>query len=111
LLDRWATGYITQLLQVTHAQWIYQCLLVLDCTSGIIINLHKTELLEKIANQISLRVDTLLENDEYLLKCNLTDLATTNSERQEYLLLAIKSAREASLLHHKTTQQKCILNL
>jgi hypothetical protein len=93
------TGFITQLLQVTHAQWIYQGLLVHNRTSGIIINLHKTELPEEIGNQLSLGADTLLEDDKYLLECNLLDLATTNGKQQEYWQLAIKAAREASLLH------------
>ncbi len=100
LPDRWATGFITLLLQVSHAQWIYRCLLVHNCSSGMIINLHKTELLEEIASQLSLGVDTLLEDDKYLLKGNLMDLATTNGEQQEYQLLAIKAARKACLLHH-----------
>jgi hypothetical protein len=33
LTTRWITGLITQLLQVTHMQWIYCCMLVQDCTN------------------------------------------------------------------------------
>ncbi len=32
---RWISGLITQLLQVTQTQWIYQCILVHDCTIGM----------------------------------------------------------------------------
>jgi hypothetical protein len=52
-------GFITQLLQVTHGQWIYWCLLVHDHTSGILAILHKTELLEEIANQLLMGANTL----------------------------------------------------
>ena len=62
-------GLITQLLQVTHAEWIYQCLLVHNSTSGTLINLHKTELLEEIANQLSMGAENLMEDDKYLLEC------------------------------------------
>ena len=62
-------GLITQLLQVTHAEWIYQCLLVHNSTSGMLINLHKTELLEEIANQLSMGAENLMEDDKYLLEC------------------------------------------
>jgi hypothetical protein len=103
LLDSWATDFVTQLLQITHAQWNYQCLLVHNCTSGMLINIHKTELLEEIANHHSLGAKNLMEYDKYLLGCNLMDLATTNGEQKEYWLLAIKAAREASLLYHQTT--------
>jgi hypothetical protein len=80
---KWATGLITQLLQVTHAKWIYRCLLAHDCTSGTLINLHKTKLLEEIANQLSMGAENIMEDYKYLLECNFSDLATTNSEQQE----------------------------
>jgi hypothetical protein len=41
-----------------------------------------------------------MEDDNYLLECNITDLTTMNGEQQEYWLLAIKAAREASLVYH-----------
>jgi hypothetical protein len=108
--EKWATGLVTQLLQVTHAQWIYRCLLVHDRTSGTLITLHKTKLLEEIANQLSMGAKNLIEDDQYLLECNLSDLATTNGEQQEYWLQAIKAARMASLILQQTTQQQCIAN-
>jgi hypothetical protein len=45
LPERWVIGLITQLLQVTHAQWIYRCLLVHNRTSSTLITLQKTKLL------------------------------------------------------------------
>ena len=76
-------GLITQLLQVTHAEWIYQCLLVHNSTSGMLINLHKTELLEEIANQLSMGAENLMEDDKYLLECNLSTLPTTNGDGEQ----------------------------
>jgi hypothetical protein len=34
---RWIAGLITQLLQVTHTQWIYRCMLVHDHTTDVLI--------------------------------------------------------------------------
>jgi hypothetical protein len=107
---RWAEGLITHLLQVTHAQWIYRCLLVHNRTSGTIINLHKYKLLEKIANQLSMGAENLMEDNKYLLECNLSDLATTNGEQQEYWLLAIKAARMAGVIYQQTAQQQCTVD-
>jgi hypothetical protein len=76
--EKWATGLVTQLLLVTHAQWIYRCLLVHDCTSSMLITLHKTELLEEISIQLSMGAENLMDDNKYLLECNLLDLATTN---------------------------------
>ncbi len=49
---RWISGLITQLLQVTHTQWIYRCILVHDRTTGMLISSHKGELLKEIDHQL-----------------------------------------------------------
>ena len=61
--DKCALGFFTQLLQVTHGQWIYRCLMVHDHTSGTLVNLHKSLLLEEISNQLSMGAETLMEDD------------------------------------------------
>ncbi len=93
LSERWATGLIMQLLQVTHGQWIYRCILVHDCTTGTIINQHKAKLLEEITKQLSMGAELLMEDDKFLLECNLLDIVSTNGKQQEYWLLAIQAAR------------------
>jgi len=95
---RWITGPITQLLQVVHTQWIYQCILVHDRNTGTLILQHKEELIKEIEYQLTLGADSLAEEDRFLLECNFDDLAMTVGEFQEYWLLAIRAAREASRL-------------
>ena len=63
LSDRWATGFVTQLLQVTHGQCIYWCRMVHDHTLGTLVNLHKSDLLEEISNQLSVGAENLMEDD------------------------------------------------
>ena len=98
---RWISGLITQLLQVTHTQWIYRCVLVHDQSTGTLLSAHKKELLKEIEHQLSLGPDGLDEQDRFLLECNFADLATSLGENQEYWLLAIIAAREASRLCSK----------
>jgi hypothetical protein len=81
---KWAIGFIMQLLQIAHTQLIYRCLIVQDRTSGTLINVHKAELCEEITNQLSLGAENLMESDKYLLECNLSTLAATNSKQQAY---------------------------
>ena len=92
----WISGFITQLLQVTHTQWIYRCVLVHDRATGTLILTHKEELLKEIEHQLLLGADGLDKQDRFFLKCNFNKLATTSREHQEYWLLAIQAAREAS---------------
>ncbi len=95
---RWITGLITQLLQVVHTQWIYRCILVHGRNTGTLISQRKEELIKEIEYQLTLGTDSLAEEDRFLLECNFDDLAMTRGECQEYWLLAIRAAREASCL-------------
>jgi hypothetical protein len=42
---QWIADLITHLLQITHTQWIYRCLLVHDRYTGVLISAHKAKLL------------------------------------------------------------------
>jgi hypothetical protein len=98
---RWIAGLLTQLLQVVHTQWIYRCMLVHDHTTGVLISAHKGELLKEIEHQLALGLEGLAEEDRFLLECNFDDLSSTTGEHQEYWLLGIQAAREASRLRAK----------
>jgi len=98
-------GLITQLLQVTHTQWIYRCMLVHDRTTGVLISAHKANLLKEINHQLSLGPDDLTEEDRFLLECNFDDITSTSGEAQGYWLLGIQAAREASCLHRKIREE------
>ena len=43
-IDRWTTGLITKLLEVTHGQWLYSNVHVHDSISGTTATLHKEEI-------------------------------------------------------------------
>ncbi len=91
-------GLITQLLQVTHFQWIYRCVLVHDRATGTLVLAHKEELMKENAHQLEMGAERLAEDNRFLLECNFKELATTNGEQQEYWILAIQAAREACRL-------------
>jgi hypothetical protein len=83
IATRWISGLITQLLQVTHTQWIYRCVLVHDRTTGMLISMHKEELLKEIKHQLLLGAGGLDKEDRFLLECKFDELVTTSGERQE----------------------------
>ncbi len=81
---KWISGFITQLLQVTHSQWIYRCILVQDQATGTLILAHKNKLLKEIDHQLALGPEGLAEEDRFLLECNFEDMVSMNGEQQEY---------------------------
>jgi hypothetical protein len=97
-VSKWLSGLITQLLQVTHGQWIYRYVLVHDRSTGTLVSAHKEDLMEEIAYQLELGAEGLVEDDRFLLECNFDELTTTNGKQQEYWILAIQAAREACRL-------------
>jgi hypothetical protein len=102
------SGLVTQLLQVMHTQWIYRCVLVQDQNTGTLISVHKAESLKEIKHQLALGSESLDEEDRFLLECNFNDLTNTTGEHQEYWLLAIQVAREASRIRSKAgAEQQC----
>ncbi len=82
--------------------------MVHERTSGTLVNQHKAELLEEITKQLLMGAKSLIEDNKYLLECNLLDIVTTNGKQQEYWLLAIQAAQEASQLRKQATLQQCI---
>jgi hypothetical protein len=101
---KWISGFITQLLQVMHSQWIYRCVLVHNRTTGTLISAHKDGLLKEFGHQLALGPEGLAEEDRFLLECNFKDMVSTNGEQQNYWLLAIQAAREADCLRKATRQ-------
>ena len=94
-VSTWLSGLIKQLLQVTHCQWIYRCVLVHDRSTGTLVSAHNKEMLKEIEHQLVLGNKGLAEEDKFLLECNFDELVATNGEQQEYWILAIQAAREA----------------
>jgi hypothetical protein len=98
---RWIAGLITHLLQVTHTQWIYRCVLVHDRNTGVLILAHKADLLKEIKHQLALGPEGLHEEDRFLLECNFNDITSTTGEHQGYWLLGIQAAREAARIRNE----------
>jgi hypothetical protein len=105
-LERWSSGLITRLLEITHGQWVYRNFIVHDPVLGIIATARKEELLRKIERQRELGDAGLLEEDKYLAEVNLEGLEDTSGERQHYWLLAIKTTRKAKILREQREQQQ-----
>ncbi len=79
-LEKWSSGLITRLLEITHGQWKYQNFIVHDPVSGIIATAKNKELLREIERQRKLGDAGLLEKDKYLAEVNLEGLETTSGE-------------------------------
>ena len=101
-IDGWMTGLIIKLLEITHGQWLYRNVMVHDNTTGTLTTKRKEEIQLEIERQQDLGSEGLLEEDKILAKVRLEDLESTNGDRQEYWLLAIKLAQKARTIQDAT---------
>jgi hypothetical protein len=100
-LEKWCSGLITRLLEITHRQWLYRNYVVPDPVSGTIATAKKEELLLEIEQQRELGDAGLQEEDKYLAEVNLEEMASSLGERHHYWLLAIQTAQN----HYALTAQ------
>jgi hypothetical protein len=78
-----------------------------DKVSGTRATACKEEIQLAIEAQQEMGMEDLLEEDQYLVEVNLKDLESTLGERQEYWLIAIRAAREASILQGGRQPNSC----
>ncbi len=104
--EQWTVGVITKLLEATHGQWLYQCIQIHDRLNGTQVTLRKEELQREIESQQEMGMEGLMEEDQYLAEVNMEDLKSTTGKRQEYWLVVIRVAREASILQGQHTARQ-----
>jgi hypothetical protein len=104
-LDRWATGLIIKLLEVTHGQWLYRNVVVHDKVAGNLAVTRKEGIRSEIEDQLSKGEEGLLDEHKFLLEVNLDNSDGTDGDSQEYWLLAIRAARVACAARGKDNVQ------
>ncbi len=104
---QWMVGVITKLLEATHGKWQYRCAQIHDRLNGTYATLRKEELQKEIESQQEMGMEGLMEEDQYLVEVNLVDPESTTGKRQEYWLVAIRAAQEASILQGQHTARQC----
>ena len=103
---QWCIGAVIKLMESTHGQWLYRCVQVHDRVQGTRGTQRKDELHWKIEVEQDLGYNGLLEEDQYLAEVNLDYLELSSGERQEYWLVAIRTAREAGAIQRTTWPQQ-----
>ena len=91
----WAGQLVVQLLEITHAQWVYRNIQVHDETSGTLRTAQKEQLLQEIEEEMELGFEVFLDIDRPLALMALEGLEHSGGQNQEYWLAAVRAARAA----------------
>ena len=112
--DSWMKGFVSQLLHITHSQWIFRCITKHHHTNGTNALKSREEVLTRIEQQLDKGLEALPPEDQWLLEIDPQELRGKSLPQQQYWLLAVDAAREAgewarNLSKGATTSWKSIL--
>lgn len=90
----WAKGFITQLIHLSHSQWLYRNFSLHDRATGYLRRMTRQRLLLKVSELANTDPLELPPVSRFLLEIDFAALGSVKQERQSYWLLALKAANE-----------------
>ena len=91
-IETWLSGFVSQLLAMTHAQWIYRCITKHHRTKGTKALAKREEVVKEVNRQRLLGEEAMADEDRWMLE---VDLDQSSMEDQQYWLHAVEAARQA----------------
>ena len=96
--EDWTKQFISKILQITHAQWIFRNIALNDKTQGYLRNKKAKEILHIINEFSEVAPEEIPAESRFLLEINFTELTKSHLENQTYWVLAMDAAIKAKEL-------------
>ena len=91
----WARAFIYQLLQISHAQWLYRNFTLHHSTRGYLATKARLEILQKISDLARVDASEIPESSRFLLEIDFKGLILSRLDRQSYWVAAMQAAIRA----------------
>ena len=91
----WSRAFIYQLLQISHAQWLYRNFTLHHSTRGYLATKARLEILQKISDLASVDASEIPESSQFLLEIDFKGLILSRLDRQSYWVAAMQAAIKA----------------
>ena len=91
----WAKRLISQVLQISHAQWIFRNVSLHDNKTGYLRNEQRREVLAEVDRLSQLDPSQIPESSKYLLEIDFSSFKNENLVDQSYWLFAMRAAKKA----------------
>ena len=107
----WSRHLISQVLQMSHAQWVFRNVSLHDAAQGYIRVQKRESILQEVDRLAEIDPILLPEDSKYLLEIDFSSLHRDTLEKQSYWLLAMKAAvkagqRTVARSRHATARQR-----
>jgi len=93
--EDWTKKFISELLHITHSQWVYRNLILHDRQRGYLRLQEREAVQSEIERLMDTSPDEIPTESKFLLEFDYDRLQSSNVEQQQYWVLAMKSARRA----------------
>jgi hypothetical protein len=112
--EDWTKQFISKLLQIMHAQWIFCNISLHDKTHGYLCNKKADKILQIINKFLEVAPEAIPEDSHFLLEINFSELTKSHLETQTYWTLAMDAATKAKELESaqgaRAKRVRCHLN-
>ena len=95
-VNSWLKGFVSKLLEMTHAQWIFRCITKHHRTKGTIVLKATEDLLQEVERQLSMGVDNVSEDDRWMLELDMDQLLSFSLSKKQLWIQSVEAARQAS---------------
>ena len=93
--DDWMRHFISRILQITHAQWIFRNTTLHDKIRGTLRLKERKDLLKEVGRLVDIDPMGVPPESRFLLEFDFDTLYRTSFEKQTYWVRAMKAARRA----------------
>ena len=94
-VDSWLKGFVSKLLAMTHSQWLFRCITKHYRLKGTLLLARKEDLLKEIERQLDMGVDTIANEDRWMLEVDVDQLRNTSLSEKQYWIHAVEAAQQA----------------
>ena len=91
--EDWTKKFISELLHITHSQWVYRNLILYDRQRGYLRLQERAAVQLQIDNLMDTNPDEVPPESKFLLEFNYDRLKSSNLEQHQYWILAMQAAR------------------
>jgi hypothetical protein len=110
-ISDWAKKLISQILQISHAQWVFRNVSLHDARTGYLRVKKRQDILAEVDRLLDVDPCLIPAGSQYLMEIDFTALHRDSLEKQSYWVLAMKAAvkagqRTVARSRHATARQR-----
>ena len=103
----WMKTFVTKLLNISHAQWMYRNFSLHNKIKGYLKLTHQAAVITEIAELSNSRPEDIPEESKFLLEVEMFTLDSSSLTQQEYWIKAMTAALSAGRRSSRPWKRRC----